>query len=387
LVYALCFKESWGYNLYVLFKTGVALAAVILAVAAYFFINFVPKSGLQPDRQEESDSVQEPPEVTVVAQNLEIPWGLVFLPDKSILFTERPGRVRVINKDGKLLPEPLATIPSVKQIGEGGLLGLAVHPNFASNKYVYLYYTYSGEGDNTLNRVVRYKLEDGKLVGEEVIVDKIPGAANHNGGRIKFGPDNFLYITTGDAGSPSRAQNRNSLAGKILRVTDEGKPAPGNPFNSPVYSYGHRNPQGLAWDNEGRLWATEHGQSALDELNLIKQGVNYGWPTIRGNEKRAGMENPVLHSGPGITWAPSGAAYFSGSIFFGGLRGETLYEAVLESGQVDLNGYLEGKFGRLRDVVLGPDNFLYITTSNKDGRGVVREGDDKIIRVDPQNIP
>ena len=370
-----------------LFKTGVALAAVILAVAAYFFINFVPKSGLQPDRQEESDSVQEPPEVTVVAQNLEIPWGLVFLPDKSILFTERPGRVRVINKDGKLLPEPLATIPSVKQIGEGGLLGLAVHPNFASNKYVYLYYTYSGEGDNTLNRVVRYKLEDGKLVGEEVIVDKIPGAANHNGGRIKFGPDNFLYITTGDAGSPSRAQNRNSLAGKILRVTDEGKPAPGNPFNSPVYSYGHRNPQGLAWDNEGRLWATEHGQSALDELNLIKQGVNYGWPTIRGNEKRAGMENPVLHSGPGITWDPSGAAYFSGSIFFGGLRGETLYEAVLESGQVDLNGYLEGKFGRLRDVVLGPDNFLYITTSNKDGRGVVREGDDKIIRVDPQNIP
>lgn len=365
-----------------LFKAIVITAVIILAGAAYFLVVVRPGDELQPE-QEEAEQIQESSGVEVVAQGLEVPWALDFLPDGSIIFTERPGRVRMVGKDGKLLSEPLATIP-VKQIGEGGLLGIAVHPNFSNNHLVYLYFTYSGQGNNTLNRVARYKLENGKLVGEDVIVDKIPGAANHNGGRIKFGPDNFLYITTGDAENPSQAQDKNSLAGKILRVTNQ---ASSGQVKVEVYSYGHRNPQGLAWDNEGRFWATEHGQSALDELNLIKQGVNYGWPTIRGDEKMAGLENPVLHSGPDITWAPSGAAYFQGSIFFGGLRGETLYEAVLESGQVDLNGYLEGEFGRFRDVVMGPDNNLYITTSNKDGRGTVREGDDKIIRVDPQNMP
>lgn len=326
----------------------------------------------------------------VVAQNLEIPWGLAFLPDKSILLTERPGRVRMLDKEGNLQPSPVATIQEVKHIGEGGLLGIALHPNFTSNKYVYLYFTYFGSGANTLNQVARFKFEDGKLLDKQVIVDDIPGASNHNGGRIKFGPDNLLYITTGDAANPSQAQDKNSLAGKILRVTEEGKPAPGNPFNNLVYSYGHRNPQGLAWDNNGILWETEHGSSTMDEFNKIEAGKNYGWPEIRGDQKKIGMEQPFSHSGDD-TWAPAGAAYYKYSsnkysIFFAGLRGQALYEMEFNQGNSLLRTHFKGEFGRIRDVVLGPDNFLYITTSNRDGRGRVQEADDKIIKINPLKI-
>ena len=337
-------------------------------------------------------SQNESAQFSVLAKNLEIPWALAFLPGSPaggpngrILVTERPGRVRMIDQERNLTL--LATIPSVKHIGEGGLLGIALHPDFTENQHVYLYYTYAGNGDNTLNRVVRYKLENDKLAGGQIIVDNIPGASNHNGGRIKFGPDNFLYITTGDAGNPSQAQDKNSLAGKILRVTDEGKPAPDNPFGNLVYSFGHRNPQGLSWDDQGRLWATEHGrsgvQSGLDELNLIKPGTNYGWPTIPGDEKRDGIETPIINSGSS-TWAPAGAAFYQGSVFFGGLRGEALLQYNFSDKA--LKEYFKGRFGRIRDVVLGPDNFLYITTSNRDGRGKVLEGDDKIIKIDPQKI-
>ena len=258
--------------------------------------------------------------IEVIAQNLEIPWGLAFLPDGSILFTERPGRVRMIDPSGNLLSSPVATIASVKHIGEGGLLGITLHPDFNRNHNVYLYYTYSSSGNNTLNKVARFKFEDGKLVGEQVIVDNIPGAANHNGGRIKFGPDNFLYITTGDAQNPSQAQDKNSLAGKILRVTDEGKPAPGNPFGNLVYSFGHRNPQGLAWDNYGRLWETEHGSTAFDEVNVIHKGENFGWPEIRGDDYRGGMQKPFVHSGD-TTWAPSGIVAKDNRLFFKGMPG------------------------------------------------------------------
>lgn len=193
--------------------------------------------------------VNDAPETIVIAENLDTPWAVTFLPDppggeasKSMLVTERPGRVRLVDGNGNLQSEPVATLNQVKEIGEGGLLGIAAHPNFSTNNYVYLYYTYSGNGGNTLNRVVRMTLKDRQLTDEQIIVDSIPGASNHNGGRIKFGPDGFLYITTGDAQNPSQAQDTNSLAGKILRVTDEGKPVPGNPFNNLVYSYGHRNP-------------------------------------------------------------------------------------------------------------------------------------------------
>lgn len=328
--------------------------------------------------------------VTIVAKNLEVPWALAFLPDNTMLFTERPGRVRMI-KNGVLQKAPIATLDDVTPVGESGLLGIAVHPNFSTNQYIYLYYTYSSNNDNTLNRVVRYKLENDTLTQKTILVDAIPGASNHDGGRIKFGPDNYLYIATGDAQEPSLAQNIKSLAGKILRVTDDGKAAPGNPFGNLVYSYGHRNPQGIAWNSNKTLWETEHGRSGVlsgfDEVNLIESGKNYGWPEIQGDETRSGMVTPKKHSGETTTWAPSGAVFSDNSLFFAGLRGQTLYEAVIQDNQVTkLNEHFKNKYGRLREVVLGPDRMLYITTSNHDGRGTPQADDDKIIRVDPKTL-
>ncbi len=331
------------------------------------------------------------PQVSVVATGLDTPWAIAFLPDKSMLVTERKGTVRLINSNGELDPVPVATVPDVKEIGEGGLLGIATHPDFLSNQFVYLYYTYSNDGSNTLNRVVRMRLEDEQLGEMTVIVDRIPGASNHNGGRLKFGPDKFLYITTGDAEKPSQAQDKNTLGGKILRVTDEGKAAPGNPFNNLIFSYGHRNVQGIAWDAAGMAWATEHGRSGvvsgLDELNLIESGRNYGWPDIEGDKTRGGMVTAKRNSGALNTWAPSGDAFVGNVLFFGGLRGARLYAAVIKDNQVvDLKEYFANQYGRIREVVAGPDGMVYITTSNKDGRGAPGPDDDRVIRINPTKL-
>lgn len=333
----------------------------------------------------EEEISEAAPLATSVAKKLEIPWALDFLPDGSIVFTERAGRVRLIDAKEDLLPEPLLTIDEVAHVGEGGLLGIAAHPNFAKNRFIYVYYTYR-EGSKLANKVVRFRKQDKKLVDKKVIISNIPGAANHNGGRIKFGPDGLLYITTGDALIPDLAQDKNSSAGKILRLKDDGAIPANNPFpSSPVYSFGHRNPQGLAWDAQGRLWATEHGASAADELNLIEPGKNYGWPIILGEEKAPGLESPVIQSGK-ETWAPSGAAFLNGSIFFAGLRGQSLYELVIEGRPPVLRPHLNKNFGRLRDVVVGPDNFLYLLTSNRDGRGVPTVEDDQIVRINPKKL-
>ncbi len=365
---------------------------VILGIITILILGFVwfqsynknPTSSKPKSNQNVTQLGSEAIQTSVIARNLEVPWALVFLPDKSMLVTERPGRVRLIDKNSNLQSDPVATFDNVKEIGEGGLLGITIHPNFSTNNFVYLYYTYSESNGNTLNRVVRITYKDKKLTDEQIIVDKIPGSLNHNGGRIKFGPDNYLYITTGDAGNPSQAQDINTLGGKILRVTDEGKPAPGNPFDNLVYSYGHRNPQGLAWNSKGQLWATEHGRSGvssgLDELNLIEIGKNYGWPTIEGDKTRIGMETPKLNSGSS-TWAPAGAVFFDNSLFFGGLRGTALYEVVIDKDKITLKEHFKYQFGRIRDVVSGPDNMLYITTSNRDGRGSPITLDDRIIRI------
>jgi len=346
-----------------------------------------PREIFLPDR----DKV----EVEAWVKNLEIPWSLVFLPDGRALVSERPGRIRLI-KEGKLQAESYLEI-DVARDGEGGLMGLALHPKFSENRYLYAMYTYEKEGD-LFNRVTRLKDQGDKGKIDRIILDNIPGGGNHDGGRLAFGPDGMLYITTGEAGVPERSQNLKSLGGKILRLTPDGDIPDDNPFkNSPVYAYGNRNPQGLAWHPEtGALFESEHGPSgengrfAHDEINIIKKGKNYGWPTIQGNQKQAGMESPILNSGSG-TWAPSGTAFLNGSIFFAGLRGEALFEYKIA--EKKLIPHLKGEIGRIREVVVGPasprgepENLLYITTSNRDGRGTPDNTDDKIIRINPAKL-
>jgi glucose/arabinose dehydrogenase len=359
------------------------IVVVILGISAYFARGWIEKQFFEPTGSDIGEGVPaaDGSDIEILARNLTVPWGVDFLPDGGILVSERSGTLRRIDNGHAY------NIEGVQHTGEGGLLGLAVHPKFKENKWIYLYLTTETDG-RLLNRVDRYIYEDKRLRNGTVILDNIPGAANHDGGRIAFGPDGYLYITTGDAGNESLAQDRSSLAGKILRITDKGKAPEGNVSGNAVYSYGHRNPQGLAWDSKGRLWATEHGRSGIrsgfDELNLITKGANYGWPVIEGDKKRENMELPIAHSGAKETWAPASLAYLDGSLFFGGLRGESLYEAVIgEGGKVSLKAHFRGEYGRIRTVAIGPDGYMYLTTSNTDGRGDVREGDDKLIRINP----
>lgn len=358
-------------------------------ISVTFLLSFVLKSAKEtPFPAPAIKPTMKTERVTVVANNLNVPWEMVFLSDEKILFTERVGNLKII-ENGKV--SLITKIPEVKVYGEGGLLGLALSPNFASNHHIFLYYTFSGKNNKTLNRVVRYKFENNKISDQKILVDNIPGAIYHNGGRIKFGPDKYLYITTGDSRDSTLAQDKNSLAGKILRVDEDGIKAPDNPFKNLTYSYGHRNPQGLAWDDSGRLWSTEHGPSGefglccRDEINIIVKGHNYGWPKITGNQTQSNMDSPFVQSG-NITWAPAGATFFQNRFFFAGLKGQALYELKTNDNLGSINEYLKDGFGRIRNIVVGPDNFLYILTSNMDGRGTIHTGDDKIIKVDPGQL-
>ena len=344
---------------------------------------------------------QEFPELGVkvdtVADNLTIPWSIDWLPDGTILFTERNGNLRII-QHGILLEEPLLSL-SVGGV-EGGMLGIAVDPNYSENNFIYLYYTYN-ELLSTTNKLVRYQLTNEQLIEDKVLIDGIPGGPWHDGGRIQFGPDGKLYITTGDAGLPDLAQDLNSLGGKILRINSDGSIPNDNPWNnSPIYSIGHRNPQGMDWDESGNLIATEHGPSgwkgvAHDEINYIVKGENYGWPDIIGDETKDKLQTPILHSGED-TWAPSGAEYYNdkkisqweGKYFVATLRGSHLHMIEFDSKNQSVISHeklFQDEFGRLRDVQTGPDGFLYLLTSNQDGRGDPKINDDKILRITPTN--
>jgi len=362
---------------------------VILAVAGLFawqkFTDNIVPSDKPPTPM---DISEDAPDVEVILENLTIPWDIAFLPGGGMLITEREGKLIKFDSDTNEITE--IEISGVTHVGEGGLLGIALHPNFEQNQLLYLYFTSTLEGDS-INSVVQFRYDDNELSRIKTILDNIPGAIFHNGGRIAFGPDQMLYIATGDARERESAQNTNSLAGKILRVNDDGSIPRNNPFENEVYSYGHRNPQGLTWDQSDALWSTEHGRSGavsgLDELNLIVAGGNYGWPDSQGDTVLRGTISPALHSGPDVTWAPGSALYWDGSIFFGGLKSETLYEAVLNNNEVlELKEHYVKDFGRIRTVTLGPDEMFYITTSNRDGRGDIREGDDKVIRLNPQQF-
>lgn len=313
----------------------------------------------------------------IIAQDLNTPWEMVFLPDGDFLVTERGGFIRRFGKQNEKY-----AIPDAYEIGEGGLLGMALDPDFSKTGFLYLYLT-TKEKNTLKNQVMRYIYKNNQLTNKKIILDNIPAARFHNGGRIAFGPDGYLYITTGDALKPETAQDLNSLAGKILRITKEGLNAPGNPFSTPVYSYGHRNPQGIAWDNKGNLWATEHGNNAHDEVNIIYKGNNYGWPLTKGYEQKKNMVPPVLTSGE-ETWAPSGMTIWDNFLFFSSLRGQTLFslDISMPLKEPKLQRFFKKQFGRLRALALSPDkSALYLLTSNRDGRGNPQPTDDRIIKI------
>jgi len=311
-------------------------------------------------------------QVTVLASGLEIPWGIAFLPDGDALVTERNSARILRVPAGGGTPTEVQQLSEVDGDGEGGLLGIAVPPTYARDQLVYVYYSTADD-----NRIARMRLGQ----PPRPIVTGIPRSGIHNGGRLVFGPDGYLYAGTGDASARGNSQDRNSLGGKILRMTPDGQPAPGNPFGTLVWSYGHRNVQGLVFDRAGRLWASEFGQNRFDEINLIQPGRDYGWPVVEG-----ASDDPRF-AAPLVTWptsdaSPSGVTIAGSTLYVAALRGERLWEVPLDGDRTGTpHAELQGRYGRLRAVQLAPDGSLWILTSNRDGRGDPVGEDDRILRL------
>jgi glucose/arabinose dehydrogenase len=371
---------------------------LVIALTVFFCVSCdQPPAGRGAGEVVTSSQTNTSFKVEKVAGGLQVPWSIVWAPDGRLMFAERPGRVRVI-ENGTLRPQPLFVVADVESTGESGLMGLALHPQFSSNRFIYLSYAYSAGGMRV--RVVRYRETPAGFVDRQVIIEDIPGARFHAGCRIRFGPDGKLYITTGDAGERDLAQQLNSLAGKTLRLNDDGSVPQDNPFvgqqnaRPEIWSYGHRNAQGMDFQPGSNLmFQTEHGPSGFDggqgadEVNIVERGKNYGWPVIRRHETRAGMETPLLEYTPACAPA-SGAFYrgaalaaFKGNYFFGCLRGQRLIRVVLDGRRVVSQEDLIKDYGRIRDVAEGPDGYLYFSTSNRDGRGEPTADDDRILRL------
>lgn len=338
--------------------------------------------------------------VETAVSGLQVPWSIAWSTDGRMFFTERPGRVRVV-VNGQLRPQPLISVSDVEPSGESGLMSLALHPQFADNHFIYLSYAYKAESQ--LVRVVRYRETDTGLTDGKIIIENIPAAQFHAGCRLRFGPDGKLYITTGDATERPLAQKLDSLAGKTLRLNDDGTIPSDNPFvgqgnaRPEIWTLGHRNAQGMDWQpGTNLMFQTEHGPSGFDgpgggdEVNVVERGKNYGWPTIHHRETRDGLESPLLEYTPAVAPA-SGMFYrgnsfpqFKGNFFFGCLRGERIIRVVLDGRRVvSQEALLQGKYGRIRDVAEGPDGAIYFSTSNQDGRGKPAGDDDRIIRLVP----
>lgn len=358
------------------------VAAVAIMVASVATIFFTPSSTTIPIPEPSSggNNTGIRSGIKVVAENLSVPWAIDVAQDGRLFFTERSGAIRVVSANGTLLSDPAAYI-NVAQQGEAGLLGLALHPNFAQNHLLYIYQTYTN-GSAVFNKVVMLTEKDNKIIDSKVVLDKIPASDRNDGGRIRFGPDGKLYVATGDAKQPELAQNAGSLAGKILRINPDGSIPADNPFSgSPVYSYGHRNVQGLAWDLKGNMYATEHGESGNDEINLIKPGENYGWPIEQCDGAR--FEKPAVCFNPAI--APAGMAIAHSDKL--GYKGDLLIASLkaMQLRKVDLGNNtttnILTSYGRIRDVVEAPDGTLYLLTSNRDGRAIPNPGDDRILHI------
>ncbi|WP_241911212.1 PQQ-dependent sugar dehydrogenase [Streptomyces sp. DH-12] len=321
--------------------------------------------------------------VRTVATGLDSPWGLAPVGDGDLLVSSRDeGTItRIDGTTGR--KTELGEVPGVAAEGEGGLLGIALSPDFASDHMIYAYVTSASD-----NRIVRMLYNERKPAGEQLgapdtVFRGIPKGVIHNGGRIAFGPDRMLYAGTGESGDTGLSQDRESLGGKILRMTPDGDPAPGNPFpDSPVYSYGHRNVQGLAWDREQRLFASEFGQNTWDELNAVAPGDNYGWPEAEGHADEGGFHNPIAQWSTDEA-SPSGIAYAGGSVWMAGLRGERLWRIPLKGTEAsaDPQAFLEGEYGRLRTVVAAGGDRLWLVTSNTDGRGAPEKDDDRVLEL------
>ena len=368
-------------------------AFALLCTFVFLFIVGCSTNESSPDA-EPVNILEEgiPYDIEIVAEGLNVPWELAFLDKETIYFTERPGNLRVI-RNGEIEMKPLLDLgaPFVSN-GEGGLLGLEIDPNFEHNQYMYIYHSYEKDG-LVQNRVLRLIVGEEKAEIDKVILDGIVGDTNHNGGRMKIGPDGMLYITAGDKYEPDLAQDKDSMGGKIFRIHLDGSIPEDNPFaDSAVYSYGHRNPQGLAWHPEtGQLYSSEHGQSAHDEINRIEPGKNYGWPVVEGDETKEGMVSPILYSG-NETWAPSGMTFISegpwkNQLLVANLRGNQLLKVELEANGEkvkNVDSLFKEEYGRIRNVVEGPDGSIYILTNNRDGRGTPGDEDDRIIRLVPK---
>lgn len=388
-------------------KLGIAAAVVSAAVAVWFVSDYLAFFNLTPapesaeitavadeaGSKESAESVSY--EIETVVAGLEVPWSIVFTSSERMLVAERPGSIRaVINQE--LQQEPLYTFADISSTAEEGLMGMALHPEYDQNQWLYACYAYPADGALKV-RVVRLIDQGEVLEFDTSIIDSIPAARFHAGCELGFGPDGKLYITTGDAIDRDLAQDLNSLAGKILRINDDGSIPEDNPIaNSVIYSYGHRNSQGIAWDSAGRLWSVEHGPSGFDgpgggdELNLIVAGDNYGWPLVSHEKTLEGTTAPLVTWTPAI--APGSVAVFTsdvlpqfaGDLFVAGLRGEGLYRVeVVDDIVVRWEKMTDIAVGRVREVVVGPDGVLYFTTSNRDGRGDAASEDDRILRLVP----
>lgn len=368
-----------------------------------------PGRSVVPARTDVAETQLSDDAVKVVATGLRIPWGMAFLPDGTALVTERGNPVPTFEEpstgsngravDDSGVPRILSVTPGGKvtevqrlpqvdlRLGEGGLLGIAVSPTYATDRWVYIYY--SAKSDNRIARLHLGKRPEPILTGIPVADDNANGGARyHQGGRLAFGPDRMLYASVGETFlTRNIAQDRNNLGGKILRITPDGDPAPGNPFpDSPVWSYGHRNVQGLAWDNQGRMYASEFGQTDVDELNRIQPGGNYGWPTVEGPNPDPRFINPIVSWTPTSTASPSGIAVLNDHIYVACLRGKRLYRVSLDGHTVE--SLLADDYGRFRTIAVAPDRSLWVTTSNRDQVGredhvPLHKDDDRILRITP----